>query len=356
MKTKNNIKEAVVLLIAAIMILSTAAVTANTEEEKVSFLAASESGLMHIVPESTPNLNGKTDYIAYHDGNTENAWRFTDYSDWSCAIQLTDTELSGYRDWNITEVVLSVGCNDYGFCVADYEVWISTQLEDPTNPPVVYADGTSSGTGWDTVPLDMDYEIPDTGDVYIGVTYSNYYDFPAGVDDNNYCPEGFWFYYGGWLDGSAYLGYSVWGISAGVAGGGSGAVADLDCSGTLDFVDVEPNGTVTGEITVTNDGEPGSELNWEVESFPDWGTWTFDPDSGTGLGDGDSETISVEIVAPDEEESEFTGTVVLVNSDDDTDTCEIEVSLVTPVSQSYPIIEFLAQRFPILARILELIL
>jgi hypothetical protein len=301
-------------------------------------------------------------FLGYHDGYTENSWAYTGGENWEAAIQLTDTLLAAYRDYEITEVKFSCGCDDYGFEVADYEIWISDVLEDPTAPPVVYGTGTSSGTGWDTVTLDMPYEIPDTGDVYLGITYSNYgvgVAWPAGVDTTNYVPEGFWFYYSGvWQDGSGLLGPSVWGLSAGVSQGGTPAVPDLDCSGMLDFVDVEPNGTVTGTITVENVGEVDSLLDWEIESFPDWGTWTFTPDSGTDLLAGDTVDIAVEIIAPDEPETEFSGEVVIVNSEDPDDICIVQVTLVTPVSQQSLFAQFfdiLAQRFPILARVLALI-
>lgn len=132
--------------------------------------------------------------------------------------------------------------------------------------------------------------------------------------------------------------------------------SDLYCSGELDFIDVEPGSTVTGTITVENVGLPGSLLSWEVLSYPDdWGTWTFTPDSGTGLLAGDTLDITVEIVAPEEEETAFDGEIVLVNTEDNADICTVEVSLVTPVSQSVSFLELLAQRFPILAKILELI-
>jgi len=91
-------------------------------------------------------------------------------------------------------------------------------------------------------------------------------------------------------------------------------------------------------------------------SYPDdWGTWTFTPDSGTGLLAGDTLDITVEIVAPEEEETAFDGEIVLVNTEDNADICTVLVTLVTPVSQSVSFLELLAQRFPILAKILELI-
>jgi hypothetical protein len=138
-------------------------------------------------------------------------------------------------------------------------------------------------------------------------------------------------------------------------GGGQPEIPDLDCDGTLSWTEVTPGETVTGTFTVENIGDPLSLLDWEIESYPDWGTWTFDPDGGTGLLPGAPATVNVEVVAPDDPETNFTGEVVLVNSDDSDDTCIIDVSLATPVSQQSLILQFLelfAQRFPILGMIL----
>jgi hypothetical protein len=177
-------------------------------------------GIVEFVEPAAPI--GQT-FLGYHDGTTESAWRWTDYSDWSHAIQLTDAKLAPYRTYDITQVEFSCGDDVYGFCVADYEIWISDTLEDPTAPPVVYGTGTSSGTGWDIVALDMAYDIPSSGDVYLGITYSNYACFPAGVDNSFNSPEAFWWYYpgaGGWVDATGYLGATCWGLSAGVVPGG----------------------------------------------------------------------------------------------------------------------------------------
>jgi len=136
------------------------------------------------------------------------------------------------------------------------------------------------------------------------------------------------------------------------------AEPDLECDGSLSWTDVEPGSTVTGSFTVSNVGEAGSLLDWEVESYPTWGTWTFNPESGTGLEEGDTVTIDVEIVAPDEPETEFTGEVKVVNKDDPSDNCTIPVYLKTPVnhnnmnSQSVQLLQRFIQRFLMLERLL----
>ena len=133
---------------------------------------------------------------------------------------------------------------------------------------------------------------------------------------------------------------------------------DLDCDGTLSWEDVEPGANVTGTFTVENIGEDGSLLDWEIESYPDWGTWTFYPDGGTDLPKGAPVTVIVEVVAPEDPETEFEGEVKLVNSEDPDDFCIIDAALATPVSQQSLIslfFEKLAERFPFLASVLEMI-
>jgi hypothetical protein len=72
-------------------------------------------------------------------------------------------------------------------------------------------------------------------------------------------------------------------------------------------------------------------LDWEVESWPDWGDWTFAPPGGTDLTpEAGSVTVEVFVTAPDEQYQEFTGEVKLVNTENSSDYCTIEVSLITP--------------------------
>ena len=109
------------------------------------------------------------------------------------------------------------------------------------------------------------------------------------------------------------------------------SVPDLDCEGELYFVDVEPGATVTGSFEVFNKGDPETLLDWEIESYPDWGTWTFDPESGTGLTPEDGTvTVDVEIITPDDPNEELVGEVVVVNSEDSDDICIIDIACSIP--------------------------
>ncbi len=136
-------------------------------------------------------------------------------------------------------------------------------------------------------------------------------------------------------------------------------IPDLDCDGSLSWTEVTPEETVTGTFTVENIGDPLSLLDWEIESYPDWGDWSFDPAGGLDLTpEAGAVTVTVDVVAPDDPETEFEGEIVLVNSEDPNDICIIDVALATPVSQQSLIslfFEKLAERFPFLALVLEVI-
>lgn len=124
---------------------------------------------------------------------------------------------------------------------------------------------------------------------------------------------------------------------------------DLSCRGTLSWDKVQPGATVTGTFEVGNIGEIGSLLNWKVDSWPAWGTWTFVPDFGTALPKGSWVTITATVVAPSEKPAEFTGKITVVNTENTTDFCEIDVTLKTPKSLDIQFLLFfgsLFERFP----------
>ncbi|MCK4348291.1 MAG: hypothetical protein KAW47_06720, partial [Thermoplasmatales archaeon] len=127
---------------------------------------------------------------------------------------------------------------------------------------------------------------------------------------------------------------------------------DLDCYGDLSWVDVTTGETVTGSFTVENTGDSTSELDWEIESYPDWGDWTFDPENGQDLTPEDGPvTVDVTVVAPEQESAVkigiqklnelYTGEVKIVNSEDSSDYCTIDASLETPVSQNLMYLQYM---------------
>ena len=134
------------------------------------------------------------------------------------------------------------------------------------------------------------------------------------------------------------------------------------CQGDLSWENVGPGKKVTGEFEVSNCGDDGSELDWEVDSYPlDWGTdWTFTPASGTGLTPAQGwQTVQVEVTAPNEKEMTYEGRIRLINSNSPTDDCILDVILKTPRSREVnrPFLNFLENHpnlFPILRQLLGL--
>lgn len=122
-----------------------------------------------------------------------------------------------------------------------------------------------------------------------------------------------------------------------------GPIPDLYCEGDLYFNDIKPGSTVAGDFIVENIGDDGSELDWEVESWPEWGTWTFDPKEGLDLIPGDSLTITFEIVAPNEPMSEYDGEIKIINTNSPNDYCIIEPSLITSINKQIKSISYFYQ-------------
>jgi hypothetical protein len=98
----------------------------------------------------------------------------------------------------------------------------------------------------------------------------------------------------------------------------------------ISWDDVAPGQTVEGNIYLTNLGDSGSLLDWEVASYPSWGTWSFNPNGGKDVATDDSRVeIKVSVTAPMQENKDFTGTIVVKNSENVLDYWPITVSLST---------------------------
>ncbi len=141
---------------------------------------------------------------------------------------------------------------------------------------------------------------------------------------------------------------------------GEALIPAVCCQGNIQWTGVEPGATLTGEFKVSNCGDDGTELNWEIDpTTPGFGSWTFTPASGTGLTPAQGWiTVQVQCVAPTEKDKEFTGKIKVFNSDSPADYCEIDVYLKTPrlKTHQFPILQRLMERFlnafPILKQIL----
>lgn len=108
------------------------------------------------------------------------------------------------------------------------------------------------------------------------------------------------------------------------------AIPDLTCDGTLEWNNVTPNETVTNSFTVSNTGEAGSNLDWEITEWPSWGEWTFTPSNGNNQKPEDGPTtVTVSVVVPNQENHLFTGEVKVENIENSSDYSTISVSLKT---------------------------
>ena len=105
--------------------------------------------------------------------------------------------------------------------------------------------------------------------------------------------------------------------------------SDLHCTGELIWNNIEPGATIYDNFEVENIGEPESELDWEIQLYPDWGDWSFAPMSGDDLAPEDGPVVvQVEIIAPSQFDEEYTGEVKIVNKNDPEDYHIFDVSLI----------------------------
>lgn len=130
--------------------------------------------------------------------------------------------------------------------------------------------------------------------------------------------------------------------------------ADLSASGSIQLNDVTPGSTVNGSFSIQNIGESESVLFWEIESYPDWGTWQFSTEQGNGLTPEDGEiVIDVSVTVPSKKVTTFSGGIKIVNSESSSDFEVIPLSITTPKTKPFSLItfwmNFLQEYHPILS-------
>ncbi len=128
---------------------------------------------------------------------------------------------------------------------------------------------------------------------------------------------------------------------------------DLQCYANFTFPEkMKPGSIIKRNITIKNEGEELSSLNWKIVSHPSWGDWAFSRIEGNYLKEGHSMNVTVTIRVPKERNQNFTGEIKIINKDDPSQYCIIKVSMKTKIL-SFP--SLLLQRFPFL-RFLESLL
>ena len=126
-------------------------------------------------------------------------------------------------------------------------------------------------------------------------------------------------------------------------------IGDLECTGSINSDEVEPDCLLQRYYKVKNIGERFSELDWELTEYPEWGYWTIFPQSGEDLigGGGFYTLIDVRVHVPNEYNKEFSGEIKIVNTNNPDDYSIIPVNIHTAKSKEKvkPIFENLIQTF-----------
>jgi hypothetical protein len=123
---------------------------------------------------------------------------------------------------------------------------------------------------------------------------------------------------------------------------------DLKCSGSIEGKKIKVGATFNDSFEVRNVGSPESLLNWQIKSYPEWGNWTFNIESGENLTPEEgSKTIDVSIVIPNEKNKKFEGYVTVENKEDPDDFDVVMVSIKTSTTKYFlnPIIHQLFTLF-----------
>ena len=309
------------------------------------------------------------DNIYYHDYH---GWRdtFENITEAFNAFEATEDEI-------LTSVSLFTGTEDVSYNVIIYDDFIDGVLENELSNKSGYIEYE----GFHTIDLDDPIYLSIGDDFYIYVYFSDGghpYDRTSDVPvllgspifvivESSANPEESYYKDGStWEDlydwqnppwtGTANFCIKGLTISLNTTDG------DLNCEGSLSWTKVTPGQKVNGTFIVENIGEEGSELNWEIVDWPDWGTWTFSPKKGYGLSPDNQITITVEVTAPEEKKSEFAGEIRIENMINNSDYNIIEVTLATPVSHPTILtvlsdfIQRLLEHFPLLQQLLSNIL
>jgi len=135
--------------------------------------------------------------------------------------------------------------------------------------------------------------------------------------------------------------------------------SDLECTGSLSWPNVKPNSTINGQITITNIGAPGSSLSWEIIEYPEWGTWTFEPDNGVELTpENGAIDVNITLTAPGEKKQEYIGGIKVVNVYNPDDYCDIDILLSTQKDHRtpYKLLSFhrdILKRYPMFFKIIS---
>ncbi len=183
-------------------------------------------------------------WYSYNTGYTDNAMRWTDFSDVYWAIELSGTDLDPYRGDAIEEILFSVGADAYYFMAVPYEIFIYdgdiTGVDVTTLTAV--GSGVSDDTQWTLHTLSSPHTIPMSGSVFVIIRSYDYTsnDYPAGFDmAAPYDARGDWIVDHGTTNSWSHYGDGMWGIDVGIGAGGDDDDDDDDDECLEDQCDFE---------------------------------------------------------------------------------------------------------------------
>jgi hypothetical protein len=277
----------------------------------------------------------------YHDYH---GWRdtLTEVSEAFNAFDVID-------DDTLVAVSFYTAADDVDYEVIVYDDYTSGQLENTFASKTGYIEYT----GFHTIYLDQPVQITKGDDIYIYVKLS---DGGHPIDRTSEVPvllgasyrgtivesdanagESYYKLGSNWVDLYNYdFLEPSWDETANfcikaITGEYIQKIPDLQCSGNLQWPSVMPNRNVQATLTIENIGDDSSLLDWEITSWPEWGSWQFDELKGYDLKPEDGQlSIEITVTAPEEGAQEFIGEVIIENNENSNDYETIEVILKTP--------------------------
>jgi C1A family cysteine protease len=131
-------------------------------------------------------------------------------------------------------------------------------------------------------------------------------------------------------------------------------IPDLDCVESINIFDVKPGSKIKGNFTINNIGESLSGLYWEIQEYPEWGTWNFIPERGDYLKpETDGLKIEFSVITPFERNQNFSDNIKIINKENSNDFEYIEVSLSTSKIKQNFIIDRLFSRLDNIDRLID---
>jgi len=345
------LKGATILLIAAAMLFSTAAVTAETEQQMNTDFIKNPNPGATIAGNNLQSLGTLYEQLPIpEDGN----WIFR-----------TSASGSGYRVHDDVPDIAQPICDLHwwGLSLLYDNGWYAC---DPTGmsfeiifwdallgtPLCVYqVTPTFTGTGEYFLGYEMYYWETDL-DPCCDMTFGGWLSIQSISS-----PNGCWFLWAGSEDGDLYCYQEgsttpdqISDCAYRLTDGEQEPIPAICCdpSGLNFGTDLVPGTTYTGQIYVTNCGEDGSLLDWHVDQAgaPSWATWTFTPSSGTGLPLGSVDTVTVTCTVP--VRGTYSGIIKVINDDDSSDFCECSTGGTWKTTAKSAFVQNILQKFPML--------